>query len=130
VIKRAIIKSFTLLEVLVASCIIGIFLGVLLSGFSTTMKDSEIAANYIKAAQLAERKFNEFMIKADLQESEESGVSDENGRELKWRTSVKKHGGEKAFTIYVEVSFGKGDAARTFTMNSFVILPEKADTQT
>lgn len=119
------IKSFTLLEVLVASCIIGIFLGIILSGFSTTMKDSEIAAAYIKAAELAEMKFNDITLKKELTESEENGVYGEAGKTLDWKTSVKKHGEKKEFTILIEVSFGKGDARRTFKMNSFIMLPEK-----
>lgn len=117
--------SFTLLEVLVASCIIGIFLGIILSGFSTTMKDSEIAAAYIKAAQLAEEKFNDIMLKKELTESEDSGVYGEAGKTLDWKTSIKKHGEKKEFTVFIEVSFGKGDARRTFTMRSFVMFPEK-----
>lgn len=120
------IKQFTLLEVLVASCIIGIFMSVLLGGFSATMKDSEIAADYIKAVRLAQLKFNDIMLTQELKEAEDSGVSGESGKELKWRTSIKKSGKEKEFTVQVEVTFGDGKAARSFSMKSFIMRSEKS----
>jgi len=117
-----------LLEVLVASCIICIFLGVLLSGFSVSMRNAKNADAYITAVQIARMKFNELANRNELSEEENQGDLTENFQQFKWRSSVKKYEKVKdGFSISVEVSFGGDENGKTFRMNSFALKKRKME---
>ena len=127
------IFTFTLMEVLVASCLLGIFLGVLLSGFSTAMRDAEIAGNYTTAIYLANLKFNELISRKTFKEKSESGTFENDFRDFQWCTQVnKKSAASDWWLIKVEISFGTGTSARTFSLSSMVIekkSPKKPNTK-
>jgi Tfp pilus assembly protein PilV len=119
--KLARLNHFTLLEVLVSSCIIAIFLGVLLAGFSTNMQSAQTANNYIAAIQMAQFKFNSLLAEQKLKESDKSG---REGR-YKWRSIVKETGKNKDFLIKVEVFFYEGNEKRSYVLESLALRVNK-----
>lgn len=118
---RSRLNAFTLLEVLIASCIIGIFLGVLLAGFSTNMQSAQTANDYIAAIQMAQFRFNTLISGKKLKACEDSGSSGQ----FKWRNSVKKSDNGKDWRIRVEVTFAQGDVKRSYVMDSLLIHEPK-----
>ncbi len=112
------------MEVLVASCVIGIFLGVVLAGFSINMKNAKNADNYIKAVQLAQLKFNGLATMKLLKESRQKGDFGNTADQFRWQTSVKKKGDGRTWLIQIKIFWGRGSAERSFSMNSMIISEE------
>jgi type II secretory pathway pseudopilin PulG len=113
-------KLFTLLEALVASAIIGIFLCVALSGFSAVMRNSRLSSDYLVAVRLAQVKLNELAVMKPLKEMDSSGDFGPSFPRFSWRTSVVKGADGRMFSLHCEVFFSGG---RTFSLDT-IRLPD------
>jgi len=112
------LRPFTFIEVMVASCIIGIALGVILTGFSINMKNAAIANDYITAIQLAEVKFNELLLERKLKAGESSGDFGRDFPSCSWHAVVLTTADGSGMNIQVEVSFESRGVRRTYAINS------------
>lgn len=107
---------FTFLEVLVASCIIGISLTVILSGFSQNMVDARTAQDYIDAVELAKTKMDILLAQPKMVEIDQSGTQ---GR-IKWASRIKATADGKDWQIRVECAFVTGEKSRVFRLDTLV----------
>ncbi len=117
------LRPFTLMEVLVASAIIGVSLCVLLSGFSTCMRNAKAARDCASAIQLAQLKANELATAKTLKEEERSGDFGEGLPQFRWRTSVKRDASGKAWLLKAETIYGEGEDARSFSLETLRAIP-------
>jgi general secretion pathway protein I len=124
-------RGFTLLEVLVASLIMGIAVVGLLSAISTSMRNAARLANYDRIALIARAKMDALLVDTRLpQFSALEGPIDPmlmGGVEAGWRARVTPFEmpvGRAAGTpvlqrIELEVWWMAGDKRRSFTLDAF-----------
>lgn len=122
--RKRLSTPFTLMEVLVASCVIGICLSILLSGFSITMKNAELARNYATAIRLGNLKFDSLVTAPSLKQKDERGKFGNDFPGFDWHTSVKRNKETKEWFIKVEVLWGRGNGKRNFTLETMRIIPD------
>jgi hypothetical protein len=115
------------MEVLVASCIMGLTLGLILTGFSMNMKNAEIANDYITAVQLLQKKFNELSTAKNLKEGKAEGDFGETFGNYKWKSFVHKKDKNQVSIIRVEVTFNTGNESRTYSVRSMIFSAKKKD---
>jgi general secretion pathway protein I len=124
-------RGFTLLEVLVASLIMGIAVVGLLSAISTSIRNAARLANYDRIALIARSKMDSLLLEPQLPHfSVVAGTIDPalmGGVESGWRARVTPFEmpvGRSAGTpvlqrIELEVWWMAGDKRRTFTLDAF-----------
>jgi general secretion pathway protein I len=124
-------RGFTLLEVLVASLIMGIAVVGLLSAISTSIRNAARLANYDRIALIARARMDALLVDTRLpQFSTLEGPIDPalmGGVEAGWRARVtpfEMPAGRPAGTpvlqrIELEVWWMAGDTRRTFTLDAF-----------
>jgi len=120
-------QHFTLLEVLVAACIIAVSLGVLLAAYSELMHSSTVAEDYVTASRLARLKLHELMQQRELRETQSEGVFPGYEGRYQWRIAVNKRGGDKdtVYALRVEVRFrGSRHQPQSLVLDSLMVVPE------
>lgn len=121
--------GFSLLEVLVAFSILAISLGVLLTLFSTGMRNASVTRDYSQAVIIAESKLSEIDAALELQPGEQSGIVSERYR---WRTEVSDYQWDKpalsptpklrALQITVTVSWGESANPRSVALSTLRLV--------
>jgi general secretion pathway protein I len=131
-------RGFTLLEVLVASLIMGIAVVGLLSAISTSIRHAARLANYDRIALLARAKMDALLVDTRLPQFSvlEGGIDPAlmGGVEAGWRARVtpfempmeRTVGTPVLQRIELEVWWMSGDQRRTFTLDSFRRLTLRA----
>jgi type II secretory pathway pseudopilin PulG len=76
--------GFTLAEVLAALVFMAILIPVALEGLSIASRAGEVAVRKSEAALVAERVLNESIVTTNWNQSGQSGVTRQNGREFRW----------------------------------------------
>jgi general secretion pathway protein I len=124
-------RGFTLLEVLVASLIMGIAVVGLLSAISTSLRNAARLANYDRIALIARAKMDALLVDTQLpQFSTLAGPIDPafmGGVEAGWRARVtpfempagRSTGTPVLQRIELEVWWMAGDQRRTFALDAF-----------
>jgi general secretion pathway protein I len=124
-------RGFTLLEVIVASLIMGIAVVGLLSAISTSIRHAARLANYDRVALIARAKMDDLVLDTRLpQFSVLEGAIDPRlmgGVEAGWRARVtpfempveRTPGTPVLQRIELEVWWMSGDQRRTFTLDTF-----------
>src|ERR1700691_3057752 len=85
-------QGFTLLEVLVATVIMGIAVAGLIAGLSQSTKNASRLTDYDRAAMLARTKMNDLLLDADLPfDGSQDGAfpRDQSGILSGWRASLR-----------------------------------------
>ena len=70
-------SGFTLLEIIIALTILGISMGVILSSFSTSLKNIRVISEYDLASFLAQSKMEETLSLQEIEEDDEVGYFEE-----------------------------------------------------
>ncbi|MEC4748781.1 prepilin-type N-terminal cleavage/methylation domain-containing protein [Methylomicrobium sp. Wu6] len=83
--QRKIQRGFSLLEILVAFSIMAIALGMLLSIFSSGLRNASVSEDYTTAVQIAEALMSGVGVETPLQQGQASGVKSEKYR---WELTV------------------------------------------
>ncbi|PYT32385.1 MAG: hypothetical protein DMG57_01960 [Acidobacteria bacterium] len=134
-------RGFTLLEVLVATVIMGIAVIGLLSAISTSLRNADRLTNYDRVAEIARAKMDSLLVDQHLPEfAILQGAIDRSltgGAEAGWRARVtpfERPAGRAPGTpvlerIELEIWWTVGDNKRTFTLDAFrrkLLLPQDA----
>jgi len=124
-------RGFTLLEVLVATVIMAVAIGGLLSALTTSMNNAARLTDRDRAVLLARRQMNELLVMNPVPRGVPlQGVWDPavtGGRPCGWNATVAlfeapasaPSGWDVLDRVQLEVWCGDGDAKRTFTMEAF-----------
>jgi general secretion pathway protein I len=124
-------RGFTLLEMLVATVIMGIAVVSLLAAISTSMRNAARLTDYDRAALLARSKMDELLLAPRLPLNMEfAGPFDPvllGGREGGWRARVTPFemppqaipGAPALDRVELQVWWNAGDQPRTFRMNGY-----------
>lgn len=107
-------RGFSLLEVLVAFSILAISLGILLSLFSTGLRNLSVSRDYSRALIIAESKLAEIAVEQPLESNGRAGAFDDKYR---WTVEISEHGtppmdsppggSARLYLITVTVTWGK-----------------------
>ncbi len=121
--------GFTLLEVLVAFSILTLSLGVLLTLFSTGLRNTAIAHDYSRAITLAESRLASIGVSEPLQPGESEGRFDDHYR---WYAEITPHVGnydhaigDTAWQLYkvrVHVIWEGFDGERSVTLSTLRMI--------
>jgi general secretion pathway protein I len=124
-------RGFTLLEVLIATVIMAIAIGGLLSAITTSMNNAARLTDRDRAILLARQQMNELLlVKPAPKGAPLQGLWDPaltGGRPCGWNASITLFeapanappGSDVLDHVQLEVWCGDGDAKRTFTMEAF-----------
>lgn len=130
--RRVAQRGFTLLELLVATAIMAIAVGGVLSALSTSMRNASRLSDYDRSAMLARRKMDEILVDRRIPKMASlEGVWDPmytNGRNSGWRARVVPFewlpgvgpGAEVLERVELEVWWDAGDGRRrNFALEGF-----------
>jgi len=117
--------GFSLLEVLVAFSILAVSLGVLLSLFSTGLRNASVTRAYSQAVVIAESKLSEISATIALEPGEQTGIVSEH---YYWQSVVTDYQSDspvlspasklRAFQITVTVSWGESSHPRSVVLQT------------
>ena len=122
-------RGFTLMEVLVATSILGIGLGIIFELFSGGLRSAKISEEYTKAVWYGQSKMEELL---NTKELSEGNTEDTFDAQFAWKTEVKKANpplglAEKdptplpidLYQILLKVTWQSGKSQRSLDMESF-----------
>ena len=114
--------GFTLLEVLVATALLGIAVAVILQLFSSNLRALSVSEDFVHASIKAEAKMREVLDNDKPSETSFSETTDDGYRMDIWIKDTLKERTEnidiKLFQIDVTVRWTKGTKERSFTLRS------------
>jgi type II secretion system protein I len=114
--------GFTLLEVLVATALLGIAVAVILQLFSSNLRALSVSEDFVHASIKAEVKMREVLDNDKPSETSSSETTDDGYRVDVWIKDTLKERTEnidiKLFQIDVTVRWMKGTKERSFTLRS------------
>ena len=124
-------RGFTLLEMIVATTIMGIAVAGLLAGLSTSTRNAARLQDYDRAVQLGRVRMNELMLDRTLRHNSvvtgNFDPSQTGGLEAGWQARLTLYQlppevkpGETAIDrLELEIWWASGDHRRTFTLDAF-----------
>jgi type II secretion system protein I len=114
--------GFTLLEVLVATALLGIAVAVVLQLFSSNLRALSVSEDFVHASIKAEAKMREILDNDKPSETSFSEITDDGYRVDVWIKDTLKERTEnidiQLFQIEVTVRWTKGTKERSFTLRS------------
>jgi len=114
--------GFTLLEVLVATALLGIAIAVILQLFSSNLRALSVSEDFVQASIKAEAKMREVLDNDKPSETSFSETTDDGYRTDVWIKNTLKERTENIdinlFQIDVTVHWTKGTKERSFTLRS------------
>ncbi len=116
-------NSFSLIEVLVALCIISICFTVYMQALRVNIDNTAVSQSYITACLLANKKLAKLSKSKKLEEGKKEGDFGDEYPTFKWKLDVNKdfNTNEHLFRTKLDISFERNGQKRTITFRSLAI---------